>query len=531
MRHVLPVTALLFLFITLPYLFAARQGGETAVFGGFLLNPADGYSYLAKMYQGWEGEWRLHLPYSAEPGQGVYLFLFYLGLGHVSRWSGLSLIVIFHLARLLGALLLAWALWNFVKAYAPQPRWAGWSFSLAMLGLGMGWVVFPLGRVLPDFWVAEGYPLLSTFTNPHFPLGMALLLRLFTFPRDATGSLWREGVEAALNALLLGIISPFGVILGVFVLGGWCFWEGAGALLQAQGRSTGEGRLLMSVWGLLPDEARRAVARLVGFGVAGAPILLYDLWLTWVHPQIKAWHAQNLTPTPPIGEVFVAFLPALLLAPVGVWMLIRKEERPSVRLLLVWFFVAWGMMYLPIGLQRRFMMGLYVPTVLLAAWGLERLGHWLKGRERFLATLALALALPGPLLLLAGSAHLAQVRSPLYYLHRDEVAALHWLQENTPGEALVLCAPQTGLFIPALSGRRVLYGHPFETVNAAQEEASVEAFFEGRLPSANDFVQRRGVDYIFYGPRERALGGLPPGLNAWLVFSSPEVVVFQVATP
>ncbi|MCK4961839.1 MAG: hypothetical protein KAS19_05105, partial [Anaerolineales bacterium] len=50
-----------------PY-FLASKLGQPAIFSGFLINPMDGFSYLAKMRQGAEGSWLLHLPYAPEPG-------------------------------------------------------------------------------------------------------------------------------------------------------------------------------------------------------------------------------------------------------------------------------------------------------------------------------------------------------------------------------------------------------------------------------------------------------------------------------
>ena len=51
-----------------PFLYAWENSGEDTVFGGFLFNPIDGNSYLAKMYQGWRGDTQFTLPYTAEPG-------------------------------------------------------------------------------------------------------------------------------------------------------------------------------------------------------------------------------------------------------------------------------------------------------------------------------------------------------------------------------------------------------------------------------------------------------------------------------
>ena len=99
--------------ISLPYLWAYQNSGSAHWFGGFLLNPIDGNSYLAKIYQGWGGDWRFQLLYTAEPSEGGHLFLFYLALGHIARISGGSTQLIFHLARIVSAFALVVSLWYF----------------------------------------------------------------------------------------------------------------------------------------------------------------------------------------------------------------------------------------------------------------------------------------------------------------------------------------------------------------------------------------------------------------------------------
>ena len=68
-----------------PYLIAWAATPSGYQFGGILVNPFDGYSYLAKMRQGWLGSWQFHLTYTPEPHEGAYVFLFYLALGHVAE--------------------------------------------------------------------------------------------------------------------------------------------------------------------------------------------------------------------------------------------------------------------------------------------------------------------------------------------------------------------------------------------------------------------------------------------------------------
>jgi hypothetical protein len=85
-----------------------------------------------------------------------------------------------------------------------------------------------------------------------------------------------------------------------------------------------------------------------------------------------------------------------------------------------------------------------------------------------------------------------------------------------------------GGFIPAFAGQRVVYGHPYETVDAKAREQQVEGFFAGTLDQSQ-LLRDHAVAYVIVGPRERKLGmrGTLP-LPAEEVFSSGDVVVYRV---
>ncbi|MEA2008811.1 MAG: hypothetical protein U9O54_06790, partial [Chloroflexota bacterium] len=197
----------LILAITLPYIYAAQAGGSEHVFGGFLMNMQDGNSYLAKMYQGWRGDWRFTLPYTAEPGAGGYIFLFYLGLGHLARILNAPLVLVFHVARILGAMCMLWALSHFYETLFQSPRRRKLAFAISALGSGVGWLALLLGNIGSDFWVAETYPFLSAYVNPHFALGLALIVWMIT-PRTE-----KRPLLMFIAALALAAMSPFGVVI------------------------------------------------------------------------------------------------------------------------------------------------------------------------------------------------------------------------------------------------------------------------------------------------------------------------------
>ena len=501
--------------IAVPYLFAAYTGGTEFAFTSFLLNPLDGNSYLAKMYQGRAGSWQFKLPFTADPGEGAYLFLFYLSLGHLSRILALPNPVVFHAARLLGAAFLLWTLWSYFGAlFEKNSRPHKAAFALSVFGAGVGWMLLPAGALPSDFWVAEAYPFLSSYTNPHFPISLGLMLWLLMPPLDSPLSA-RQMAALAAAALILSLLSPLGVVIASLVLGA---------------------ELLFRFWQRSPSRA--VLARLLLIALPAAPALLYDLWIVRVHPALAVWDAQNLTPSPPLWDTLVSLSPALLLTGVAAWRIFlsgkgetdgKTAGSPEWRPLLLWVAISLVMMYLPLGLQRRFMMGIYIPLSGLAALGLEFLAGARARRYRWLVIVVFAFALLTNLILLAGSFVAASTHSPQVYLTRAERDALTWLDAHSAPDALILAAPETGVFIPAHTGRRVLYGHPYETVHADAMEAAVTAFFDGSLTAAEmqDFLRAHGVDLIFYGPRERALGNISAPAGWQIVFQQDDVLIFQ----
>ncbi|TAK11517.1 MAG: hypothetical protein EPO32_11760 [Anaerolineae bacterium] len=495
------VTLLIFLaLLGLPYLLAAQGAGPEHVFTGLLVNPLDGNSYLAKMREGWRGEWLFTLPYIFETSATVPFHLPYILLGHVACVLGLALVPVFHVARLAAAAFLLWALYSFMAALFPPGAGRRWAFLLASFGSGLGWLAVAGGGFTPDFWVGEAYPFLASYSNVHFPLGLGLQLLLLT-PGDGVPDARRLG-GVALLALCLALVSAFSVpVVGVVLGGVWL-------LDIAQKRP-----------------ARAAFWQAAAVTLGGAPLLLYDLWAIGRDPLLMGWNAQNITALPPLWELLVAFSPALLLAAPGVWFALRRAAQ-NWRVVAVWAVVCPLLAAIPFALQRRFLVGYFIP---LAALVVFALGAWLSEKGAGRARLALfLLALPTNLILLLTAIFAARTLAPELYLTRGEHAAYAWIEANTPAGARLLAGPDTGLFIPAYTDARVYYGHPFESLDAAQREAELLAFYAA--PDAA-FVHALDVEYLYYGPREAALGPLPdlPGLS--LLYDELGVKIYAVSTP
>jgi hypothetical protein len=505
--------AVVLIVTVLPYLLAARMAEPQGVFGGFLINPIDGFSYLAKMRQGYQGSWLLQLPYAAEPGQGTFIYAYHLFLGHVARWLGAPLLVVYHAARALAALAMYLIAFAFFRHVLPDRRTTWAAFLLTLFGSGLGWLAQPLGVLSIDLWVAEAIPLLSAYTNAHFALAAAALVGAALVIVKQRLKFIARLLLAALCGFVLGVVFPFGVGTLLAVFAAWLLWE----LLQALDRRA---------WLASQRDRLLAIAALLA---AALPWLVYDLWVSQTHPVLAVWTSQNQTPSPPLLNTVLGYGLVLVLAIAGM----RRAHRSETgRLLICWLVVNFVLLYLPFSLQRRLMLGLFFPMAALAAMGLSALAGN-RIRMPMLLTLVLVLTVPTNLLVIAAGMWGARQGDPSLVIWPDEAAGFAWLEANAPDDALVLAGVENGNRLPALAGVRVLYGHPFETPHAETELQTVVTLYGwSDSPAVGiGMLQDRGVDLVFFGPRERELGEPAWIGDLTLVYSQGEVEIYQVPGP
>jgi hypothetical protein len=171
------------------------------------------------------------------------------------------------------------------------------------------------------------------------------------------------------------------------------------------------------------------------------------------------------------------------------------------------------------------MMGIFIPLCTLAVVGLGKL---VKSTRLFslLTTLLIMIILPTNLIVLLASVQWAARHDSQLYITKEEYQAYQWIEANTAPDSLFLAAPDTGLFIPGYTGRRVFYGHPFETPNAEQELNRVRSFFLGEFSKSSALINQ--TDYLFIGPRERAIGWKPFPDTLSVAYKNPAVTIYQI---
>jgi hypothetical protein len=317
-------------------------------------------------------------------------------------------------------------------------------------------------------------------------------------------------------AFILAIVSPFSILIAACILGGLVMLPLLFGFFQRDFH--------------IPSRKKQVIVRrLAAILVFAAPVIVYDLWISTNDPLFAAWNAQNLTPTPPVWDILLAFSPLMLLSLPGA-ITVVKERNDRGWLFIIWAVMALVMIYLPIGLQRRLLVGYMLPIAGLAVFGIELLTRNRARLRAWIVGLTIILILPTNLLLMTGMVSAVVSKDERFFYSRGEAAAFDWIEQNTPQDALILAAPQTALFIPPHSGRRVLYGHPFETINAESQRTFVEDIFRkgGFAFDLTSFPQLDQIEeiYLFVGLRERALGDWGEISSMQLVFQESEVAVY-----
>jgi hypothetical protein len=336
--------------------------------------------------------------------------------------------------------------------------------------------------------------------NAHFALAAAIMIAMFIFILEMRSFSIGKIILLTFLSLILAIIQPFAPVAAYGIAG----------------------VTLLALWRRDRVFPRSQFIAAFVAGLITVPLLLYLYSATRADAVLQAWSQQNQTLSPPPIDYVLGYGLLWIFAFFGARSAWRRKSDWHV-LLLVWIIVTLPLLYAPFPLQRRLSLGLHVPIGILAAIGLTDIvrARWPR---RALIGVTLLTSFFIELALFGGAA----AHDPRIYLTTNEAAALTWLQANAPHEVVVLASPEMGGFIPAFAGQRVIYGHPYETVDAEVREQQVEDFFAGTIDQAQ-LLRDYAVAYLIVGPREKKLGTFNAAhLSVEEVFTSGDVTIYRV---
>ena len=111
-------------------------------------------------------------------------------------------------------------------------------------------------------------------------------------------------------------------------------------------------------------------------------------------------------------------------------------------------------------------------------------------------------------------------------VEHDYWDAMRWLAGHGESEDVVLSSPNIGLWIPAWSDKHVVYGHPFETLDAAAKFSQIEAWYQGE--DCETVFDHYDIRYVVVGPQERAItAGVDGGDTCYAGLAQDSLQVHQ----
>lgn len=490
---------------TVPYVAADLRAPQGRVFTGVLSAYDDTFTYFAWIRQSVDGHLLLRDLYTSEPQSREFFLPLWSIIGFAARLSGASIVLTFHIARLLAGLLLLMAARSVAQSVMKSRVRVRYTLWLYGLSGGLGWLVYALNNSNDLFGAAsvagsadlnmpEAIAFRSVFAQVHFAIGIALLCYAIRIFFDAlVENRMSRALTAGLLASLLALVHPYMVVVVASVIG----------------------VTVLTRIGIVDKRKDHIflLRCLAAFVTALIPGVAYLIYLNRTNEVLREWLRVTDTFSPAPQEYLLGFGIVAALGVFGFCLL--WSGRPVYgRLLLIWTLAQAALLYAPISFQRRLVEGLQLPLAIAASVAVFRIarklfnGRTAQHRRIYLAAVIAVCSITNigfivGQLVANGAASSTDSRR---YIPLNLVAAFEWLRTQGDPDAVLFSHYLTGNVGPSMTGLRVFLGHYGQTINAQEKGAQVTAFYTGAMDDAfaRQLFAKNGVRYVIYGPFERA---------------------------
>ncbi len=512
------VAILILVFGSIPYWTAQLAQTSDLRFLGTYFDETDYAANISMMHAGEMGEWAYQMRFTSEESRPAFLRMFYILLGHVSKWFQLNVETTYHIARWVFGFVALYSIYQLcLKAFSGRKQ-ARAAFLLTALGSGLGWLQLMLGAPLEpispiDFWLIDTYVFFSISLFPAFSFTLALMAGAVTLYMDFlnTGK-WKIIPVICLLTVASQITNPiaFAAIDLSFA-----------------------GVIIFSWW-----KNKKVVSSqfyvLCVIAIAQIPLLAYNFIVLSKDPLWSNYTLQNQTLSPPPAYFFWGLAPFCLFA---IWGIIRAfyEKNENIILLAIWSLTAILLAYSPVLIQRRFTIGLTIPLGILAIYGLQHLIQLtsakypaLTKREDLISFAYVLTASISTIYLILGSSLFMQTRPTGNFYSQDLENAFIWLDENAKPNEFLLGSTETGQLAAQRTKLKVYIGHEIETLYFENKKDAVEAYYTGS--AAGDWVQHTPIQWVIYGPYEKNVSEIfIPYPDLEIMYENDTVKIYKVS--
>jgi hypothetical protein len=503
-------------FSSIPYWAAHFAETSELRFRGIYFDEMDYSVHISMMQAGRMGDWAYQMRFTSEAHQPAFLRMFYIILGHISKWINLAVETTFHLARWVFGFFALYAIYQLCRKIFPNLNQARAAFLLAALGAGVGWLQLILGAPLTpispiDLWLIDAYVFFSISLFPSYSFTLVLMTSALNLYLDfLTTGKWRIIVFIGLFAIASQITNPiaFAVIDIAFI--------GATFILWWKNKKIELGHLYA----------------LCMIALMQIPLLIYNFLILRHNPIWSQYTVQHQTFSPPPIFYIWGFAPFWAFAIYGM-ILAFREKNPNITALSAWVISGFILAYLPLITQRRFLLGITIPLGIVAIYGLN---HFIKQisikipailkREQLIYFAYILFSSISSISLSLGSSLYLQTHPDNNFYPRDLMNAFVWLDENATPNDFVLADIRTSQLAAQQTRLKLYLGHEMETINFADKMSNMEAFYNGSAPSG--WLQQTPIHWVVFSQYEKEVASsFIPGPDLELVYQNKTVRIYK----
>ncbi len=522
---------------TIPYIYAYLTTPADKQFMGLVINVPDHGQYFSWMRDLTSANLAAN-KLTPESNPPVFFNLLWWSLGRIGGMLGFKgYAVMYQVLRFVSISLFLLLTYRICAWFLEDKLMRRVAFLMVAFTSGFGWFLIILKYIFhqadPPYpllvFGAEGNTLLCMMGYPHF---IAAALYLFAFDLMLRGQVQEKlsyAVSAGLVALFFGWQHTYDLVLVYGILGSY------GLLTLARDRKL---PLYLLKSGLI-------------IGLISCWPAIYSVWLTssanpiWKEVLAQFGNVGIYTPN-------LFYLPVLLGATFLMALFTAIKNNPfrlqglsnNELFLKTWFWANFALIYIPTDFQIHMLNGWQIPMAILATQGLFRYilpfleAKGSKPNPNLLLAAVILVIIPTNLYLVSWRVLELKRHEYPYFLLKDEISAMNWLESNVKPDEVVLSSMTIGQYIPALTGAHAFLAHWAQTVDYFTKEKMTTDFFNPKTPDVRrqEILQNCNpkynchVDYLFYGPAEQALGKYNPAKVSFLehVYTAGQVDIYKV---
>ncbi len=504
-------------FSSLPYWVARSAETDELLFRGIYFDEMDYSVHISMMQAGRMGDWGYQMRFTSEEHRSGFLRMFYIILGHISKWINMDVETTFHFARWVFGFFALYAIYQLCRKILPNPNQAWAAFLLAVLGAGAGWFQLILGTPLQpispiDFWLIDAYIFFSISLFPSFSFSLAMMAwALNLFLSYLEEGKWQTVLWICLLAVLSQTTNPI-AFAGV--------------------DTSFAGAIILLWWKNGKVESRNLLALFV-IAIAQIPLLIYNFLILKYDPFWSQFTFQNQTLSPPPLFYFWGFFPYWLFALYGIILAFHKANS-YMAASATWVVSGFALAYLPVFIQRRFIFGITIPLAILAIYGLSHFLNFISvkltgiAKREGLAYFAyILLSSISAIYLFLGMSLFMQALPTKAFYPRDLENAMVWLDKKATPNDFVLANISSSQLVAQRTKLKVFVGHEVETIDFESKKIDMEYFYMEKLP--DEWLKNTPIQWVIYGPYEKEISSsFAASSKLKMVYQNDSVIIYKV---